>query len=90
MHVEVSIPDDMKNFVEELVHAGSFRDTKEVVGEALRALKRQEELRRAIRIGIDELDRGDYVEYNDASVAQFQADIIALEKSRYADKGKGK
>jgi antitoxin ParD1/3/4 len=86
--VDVSIPDDMEHFVEELVHAGSFRDPKEVVGEALRALKRQEELRRAIRAGIEDLDRGDYVEYDDTSAAQFQADIRALEESRYADKGK--
>jgi putative addiction module CopG family antidote len=86
--VNVSIPDDMAKFVEELIHAGSFHDPTEVVGEALRALKRQEQLRHAIRSGIEELDNGEYIEYDDTSLAQFVQDIKELEKARYACKGK--
>ena len=86
--MNVSIPDDMESFVEELIHAGSFHDPNEVIGEALRALKRQEQLRHAIRAGIEELDRGEYIEYDDTSLAHFVADIKALEESRYAGKGK--
>ncbi len=52
------------------------------------ALKRQEQLRHAVRAGIEELDRGEYVEYDDTSLAQFVTDIKALEESRYAGKGK--
>ena len=86
--MNISIPSDLESFVEELMRTGSFHDPAEVVGEALRALKRQEQLRRAIQAGVDELDRGEYVEYDDASLAKIVKDIKALEQSRYVGKDK--
>jgi hypothetical protein len=37
---------------------------------------------------MDELARGDYVEYDDSSLARFVEDIKTLEESQYAGKDK--
>jgi putative addiction module CopG family antidote len=86
--MDVSIPGDLEDFVVELVRTGSYHDPTEVVGEALQAFKKQKELRQAIQAGMDELDRGQYVEYDDSSLTQFVKDIKTIETSRYAGKDK--
>jgi putative addiction module CopG family antidote len=86
--MDVSIPSDLEGFVADLVRTGSYHDPAEVVGEALQALKKVKELRQSIQAGMDELDRGEYVEYDDSSLARFVEDIKTLEASRYAGKDK--
>jgi putative addiction module CopG family antidote len=86
--MNVPIPNDLESFIEELIRTGSYHDPSEIVGEALRALKRQEQLRRAVQLGVDELDRGEYIEYDDASLAKFVEDIKKLEETRYVGKDK--
>jgi putative addiction module CopG family antidote len=86
--MDVSIPSDLEGFVVELVRTGSYHDPAEVVGEALQAFKKDKELRQAIQAGMDELERGKYVEYDDSSLARFVEDIKNLEESRYAGKDK--
>jgi antitoxin ParD1/3/4 len=73
--MELTLTADQEKIVESLVASGSFSDPSEVVNKALQMLKRHEELRREIQIGIDQLDRGEGVEYDECSLDSFR-DII--------------
>jgi antitoxin ParD1/3/4 len=81
--MNVSIPADLENFVHSLVVSGSYADPDEVVGEALLRFKRHEELRREIQVGIDQLDRGEFSEYDENSLEKFDADIKATENNLF-------
>jgi putative addiction module CopG family antidote len=58
----VAIPPEYEGFVESVVTSGTYHDPAEVVGEALRLLKRREELRRDVNAGIDQLEQGRGIE----------------------------
>lgn len=66
--MNVSLTPELEAFVREKVDSGRYTSSSEVVREALRLLEREErwraerlaELRREIKIGIDQLDRGEY------------------------------
>ena len=65
--MNVSLTPELENMVNEKVQSGLYNSASEVVREALRLLKEQdelrrirlEELRREIQVGIDELERGE-------------------------------
>ena len=65
--MNVSLTPELEMLVNEKVQSGLYNSASEVVREALRLLKEQdelrrirlEELRREIQIGIDEADRGE-------------------------------
>ncbi len=79
--MSVDIPADMLPFVQSMIASGGFRSETEVVGEALRLLqtrqRKLEELRAEIQVGLDQLDRGEYVELDEKSLPAFFAEIIA-------------
>ena len=66
----ISLTPEQDAFVEEVVHAGEYQNASEAIRDALRALqqRRREDalklkaLRAAIKTGVDELERGDFVE----------------------------
>ena len=63
----VSIPQDLEEFVSDQVRTGRFSDPQAVVRKALSAMREfaivdgtnEEELRHAVRIGIEALDNGE-------------------------------
>ena len=59
----VSIPNELRQFIEGEVACGKYRSEEEVVAEAIALLRERERKRDAIRkdiqVGLDELDRGD-------------------------------
>ena len=63
------------------MRAGEFKSEGEVVGEALRLLEERQQtadyLRREMQLGLDELDRGEYVEYDETSLKEFFEQIKA-------------
>ncbi len=77
----VEIPSDFQQFVHSVIDAGSYKNETEVVGEALRLLqerqRRIEELRREIQPALDQLDRGEGIELDDAGLDAFFEDIKA-------------
>ena len=81
--MNVSLPAELENFVQSLVLSGSYSGPDEVVGKALLMFKRREELRREIQVGIDQLDRGEFVEYDDLSLERFTADVNAAEETLF-------
>ena len=64
--MNVSLTDELENWIEGRVTAGLYRSSSEVVREAVRLLREQEEfkelqrdeLRKAIRAGVEDLDAG--------------------------------
>jgi antitoxin ParD1/3/4 len=67
-----------------MVRAGEYRDASEAVRDALRVLqqRRREDalklkvLRARIKAGIDELERGDFVEVDDAELDGFLEGLV--------------
>ena len=62
--MHVSLSPDLEELIREKVESGHYRDSSEVIREALRLLEERdrdklERLRAAIAIGIAELDRGE-------------------------------
>jgi antitoxin ParD1/3/4 len=77
----VEIPPEHQEFVKDAIARGEFKTESEVIGEALRLLEERrtatERLRREIQLGIDELDRGEHVDYDDKSLKEFFEQIKA-------------
>jgi antitoxin ParD1/3/4 len=83
----VSLTETLDRFVEAQVASGDFQNASEVVREGLRLLKQRTEedsariahLKAAIRIGVDELDRGqgEVVKDIDAWLGAIEAEIDA-------------
>jgi putative addiction module CopG family antidote len=81
--INVSIPTELEPFVEGAVQQGTYHDPAEVVAEALRLLARREQLLRDVKAGVEQLDRGEYLEYEEGSEQKFLADIAAEEDARF-------
>ncbi len=75
--MNVSLTPKLEELVAQRVASGRYGSASEVIREALRLLEdrdmlrsmRLEELRKQIAIGIDQADRGEYVEYDETSLA---------------------
>ena len=77
----VEIPLNYQAFVKTVIDHGQFQTEEQVVGEALRLLaernRRVEEFRREVQVGLDQLERGEYTEYDDESLKEFFEQIKA-------------
>jgi len=84
--MNVAIPADLELFVQNAISDGTYRDPGEVVREALRLLARRDQVLRDVRAGIQQLDGGQYTEYDEDSLQQFLTDIRAEHQKRSAEK----
>jgi len=77
----VEIPPEYRQFVEAVIARGGFQSEVEVVSEALHLLEERDRhmdaLRRDIQVGLDDLERGDYSEYDDDSLKAFFQEVKA-------------
>jgi antitoxin ParD1/3/4 len=79
--MNVSLTDELEKWIETRVSAGLYRSSSEVVREALRLLReheelkelQREELRRGIKVGIDDLDAGRSRPLDAAALDQIKA-----------------
>ena len=76
-HMSVEIPGDLSPFVDAVIRSGHYVSEFEVVTEALRLLKRREALADDIRLGIEQLDRGESVD-GEQVFAELRAKAAAL------------
>jgi antitoxin ParD1/3/4 len=75
----ISLTPEQDAFVESVVKAGEYQNASEAVRDALRALqqRRREDalklkvLRAQLKAGVDVLDRGDFVEVDDADLETY-------------------
>jgi putative addiction module CopG family antidote len=82
-----SLPPDLAQFIHDQLAAGKYASESEVVCDAVRLLRdresRLESLRSEITRGIDQLDRGEYIELDsDESLDEFIGDIETRAQKR--------
>jgi len=90
----VSLPDPLNAFVHQQVESGAYANAEEVVQASLRRFQRQYEedahkltqLRSAIQVGLDQLDRGEGIKVADvrAFLDEIEAEIDAEAADRAA------
>ncbi len=73
--MSASISPKNEQFLDQVVASGLFADRAEALDEAVRLLRRREELRREIDAGVDQLDNGCYVEYGEDELQRFLGDV---------------
>ncbi len=65
--MEINVRPELRKFIEDQVRSGDYPDASAVVSAALQALKDQreglEDLRREVRVGIEQADRGEFAEF---------------------------
>ena len=75
----ISLTAEQDAFVQEVVEAGEYQNASEAVRDALRVLQQRRKehsirlkiLRAQIKAGVDALERGDFVEVDDADLEGF-------------------
>jgi len=84
--MNISLSREAQKFIEEQVNSGRYSSATEVMGEALRLLSEKErvrakqfaELKEKIRVGIEELDRGEGIDGEEV-FAELEEDIRRIE-----------
>jgi antitoxin ParD1/3/4 len=88
--MNVSLTRELEELVNEEIKSGQYKAASEVVREGLRLVRLRREkitaLRREIQVGVDEIERGEFVEYT--SVEELFADVEAAVAKRVAKKRK--
>jgi len=77
--------------VDKKVKSGMYPTVSEVVREALRLLEKRDQslaLRREVREGFAQIERGEYTEYDERTMKDLVADIKDRGMKRLARKGK--
>lgn len=92
--MEVTLTPELEKLIEDHVTSGRYPSAGEVVRDALRLFMRDPEpvaleaLRREIRAGIEELDRGDFTEYDEDSIKDLAHDVKTRGLARLRALGK--
>ena len=76
--MNLNLPQDLDQFVKNLVSQGRFESEEAAIAESVRLLVTREELRADIAHGIKQLDDGDWFD-EDAVFAELNATIDAVE-----------
>ncbi|MEO8206043.1 MAG: type II toxin-antitoxin system ParD family antitoxin [Chthoniobacterales bacterium] len=74
-HVDISLTPELNDFVKRSVNSGLFHNISEVVANGLHVLKAQQEtklqaLRADIAVGVEQAERGEFVEFDAESIIQ--------------------
>ena len=75
----INLTHEQDEFVESVVRAGEYQNASEAIRDALRALKQRrqedalklERLRMRIEAGIDDLERGEFVDVDEADLDEY-------------------
>ena len=91
--MNVSLTPQLEQYVKDKVKSGLYNSSSEVVREALRLMGerdmlrqiRIEELRAEIQKGIDQIERGEYTEYDENNIHQLFEDVRRRGKAKLKD-----
>jgi antitoxin ParD1/3/4 len=82
-----SIPSDLEPFVQQQIASGEYHSQDEVVAAGLQVLRklkcRQAEFREEVKVGVDQLDRGEGIKVATNELRAFFDDIQARGQQRY-------
>ena len=86
----ISLTSEQDAFVESVLKAGEYQNASEAVRDGLRELqqRRREDalklkaLRAQIKVGVDAIDRGDFVEVDDAGLEGFLEGLAKAPRKR--------
>lgn len=72
--MNITLPPKMARFIRSKVKTGQYTDASEVVRDAVRHMQAAESaeidwLRREVRAGFDDIENGDYTDYDDAGLS---------------------
>ena len=92
--MNVSLTPELEKLVADKVHSGMYQTASEVIREALRALHerdriRQRELeavRQKIDRGLEQLEHGDFTEYDETTVAKLAEEVKTQGRRRLGEK----
>ncbi|MCI0438506.1 MAG: type II toxin-antitoxin system ParD family antitoxin [Chloroflexi bacterium] len=77
--MKVTMPPQFEKLVKDKVESGQYASAEEVFAEAMRLLewrdKKLAALREDVRIGIEQLERGEYTEYTDETLHELFDEI---------------
>ena len=73
--MSVDIPPHYLPFVQDAIASGRFESEGALVGEAIELLLQRERERKLVEEGLDELDRGEYLEFDDDGLKRFLDDV---------------
>ena len=89
--MNVSLTAELEDLINEKVKSGMYQTASDVIREALRLLKERdnfEVLRREVREGFAQIERGEYEEFDEHTIRNLAADIKARGIKRLAEKRK--
>ena len=86
----ISLTPEQDAFIEKVVNAGEYQNASEAIRDALRTLqqRRREDalklkaLRLHIKAGVDALDRGDFIQVDDADLDEYLETVAATSGHR--------
>jgi putative addiction module CopG family antidote len=89
--MQISLPPEIEELVKKKLKNGEYRSADELVTEALRLLSKLDErkissIRKDLALAIDQMDRGDYSDYDEHTIDQLFEEISAEGKNRLRTK----
>ena len=86
--IDAQFPDELQRLVSDEMSAGNYANANEVLTAGVRLLREQREeferLKAEVQVGIDQMERGEYREYNDETLAQFFEELKQKGRERLA------
>jgi antitoxin ParD1/3/4 len=86
--MNVSLTPQLERMIAKKVKGGQYQTASEVVREGLRLLRERDEeldwVRAQVQIGIDEIERGEYEEYDETTTKDLIEDIKRRGRERLA------
>jgi putative addiction module CopG family antidote len=90
--ISQSFPPELEQFVAQQVAAGNYPSEQELVVSAVRVLRdvqaRQRQFEDDIRVGMEQLERGEFNEYDEASLRRRFEELKQRAESRIAQNSK--
>jgi putative addiction module CopG family antidote len=85
-------PPELEQFVAQQVAAGNYRSEQDLVVSAVRVLRdvqaRQEQFHEDVRVGMEQLERGEFNEYDETGLRQRFEELKERAKTRIAQNSK--
>jgi Arc/MetJ-type ribon-helix-helix transcriptional regulator len=86
-------PPELERFVEEQVASGNYQSEQDLVVSAVRVLRdvqaRQREFYEDVQLGMEQLERGEYTEYDEAGLRRLFEELAQIAQNRAEVGGRG-